>query len=97
MDMVKFRKQYANEDRRVYLARALAFYLQKQIGEVDEALDENARLIDRTREEILHAEKSIAEAEKHRRQLILQLKIKAIFGLVWSLVGISVFLYFMVR
>lgn len=96
MDMVKFRKQYANEDRRVYLARALAFY-QKQIGEVDEALDENARLIDRTREEILHAEKAIAAAEEHRKQLICQLKIKAIFGLVWFLVGISVFLYFMVR
>ena len=96
MGMVKFRKQYANEDRRTYLARSLDFY-QKQIEEVDKALDENARLIARTREEIDEAAKDIARAKRHRQQLILQLRIKAIFAIVWSLVGIGIVVYLIAR
>jgi len=96
MGMVKFRKQYANEDRRTYLARSLDFY-QKQIEEVDKALDENAKLIVRTKEGLAAAQQGIVEAEKHRRQLVLQLKIKAIIGIVWSLVGIGIVVYLIAR
>jgi len=85
MGMITFREKFSNEDTRMYRLRKLEFY-QKQLTDVEHALDQNESYIQRCKAEI-EATKVAKEKLVAQRDVLKLMRRNAVVQAIAALVS----------